>query len=231
MSLSSHLAWTGVFALVVVSTTHTTHASVAACTASDVPIYGNAAFVDSGMLVKSDGGGLYINGKRKAVVTAQSALNVFPFPAGTAGKAQRHLLVNLNNPVPGGGGVPRGIISSWSGIHSYWYLDSDLHVHGVRDIPIGTTTYSNLTALFISSDDGASAYLLQMGPWAWTTCEDAGPVQTDGSSRAVIARTGARTWSVDAPAGSTGMLHDMHDPQNPIPLGLYYTAFHIDYVF
>jgi hypothetical protein len=104
-----------------------------------------------------------------------------------------------------------------------------MHVHGVLDIPVGTTTYSDLTAIGIGSDDGATVYLLQMGPWAWQTCENSGPVETAGSSRAVIHRTGEKTFTISAPAGSVGVLHDYRDPQKPIPLGLYYINFEIQY--
>jgi len=163
-------------------------------------------------------------------VYVQAAWNIFPFRSTAPGATpQRYLIVDLNNPVPNGGGVPRGIVNSWSGSHSYWRLDTNMRVHSVLDIPKGTTTYSDLTAIFVSSDDGASAYLLQMGPWSWQTCENSGPVTTAGSSRALITRTGQKTWTVSAPAGSVGVLHDYHDKQKPVPLGLYYINFEIHY--
>jgi hypothetical protein len=102
-------------------------------------------------------------------------------------------------------------------------------VHGVLEIPVGTTTDSDLTAIFFSSDDGKNQYLLQMGPWAWNTCENSGHVETVGSTRARITRTAENTFTVSAPAGSIGLLHDMHDSTKPVPLGLYYISFEIHY--
>jgi hypothetical protein len=203
-------------------------AKVADCTYTGSRIDGSATVIDAGNSFRSDGLGDYIAGKASAQVYAQAAWNIFPFRSST-GTALRHLIVDLNHPVPNGGGVPRGIVSSRAGPHSYWHLDEKNHVYGVLDIPEGTTTNSDLTAIGISPDDGGSTYILQMGSWAWDTCENSGPMETKGSTRAVITRTGAKTWTVSAPAGSIGVLHDVHDPGKPVPLGLYFISFEIHY--
>lgn len=213
----------------------TTRGAVGDCTFSGSIKNGTAAVIDAGNSLQSDGLGMYVTEREKYMqVNAQAAWNIFPFrgivrnvvPSATA---QRHLMVDLNNPAPNGGGVPRGIIKSWAGPHSYWRLDADKRVHSVLDIAEGATEYSDLTAIFISTDDGAISYLLQMGPWSWQTCENHGPVETAGSTRVIMTRTGAKTWTVRAPAGSVGVLHDVRDPQKPVPLGLYYISFEIHY--
>jgi len=199
-------------------------AALAACTYKGGGQRGKATVIDAGNSVKSDGRGVYAaNPGDPWVVEVAAAWNIFPY------RTERHLIVDLNKPVPGGGGEPRGVVSSWAGPHSFWKLDTAMNVHGVQEIPVGTTTPSDLTAIFIFSDDGKSAYLLQMGPWSYQTCENYGPVETAGSTQAVIARTSDKNWKVSAPPGSIGILHDVHNPLKPVPLGRYYVNFEINY--
>ena len=218
----------GLLAMTVGYMTKPAGARVEDCTYTGSRINGSATVIDAENSLRSDGLGEYVDGKAFARVIVQAALNIFPFMNST-GTPQRHLLVDLNHPVPNGGGIPRGIVSSWAGPHSYWHLDEKKHVYGVLDIPESTTTNSDLTAIGISPDDRSSTYILQMGPWAWDTCENSGPMETKGSTRAIIKRTGAKTWTVSAPAGSIGVLHDVHDPGKPVPLGLYFISFEIHY--
>jgi len=218
-------------AMILCCAVTTAWAAVEDCTFSGSQKPGRATVIDSGNSLRSDGQGPYVNGEKYSVVVAQAAWNIFPFrKVASDAKPQRHLIVDLDHPVPNGGGIPRGILNSVGGPHSYWHLDEKRNVHGVLDIPEGTTTFSELTAVGLASEDGATNYLLQMGPWSWQTCENSGPVGTAGTTRVIIARTGPNTWTVTAPAGSVGLLHDIRNPMKPVPFGLYYINFEIHYL-
>jgi hypothetical protein len=125
-------------------------------------------------------------------------------------------------------------VTSFAGPHTYWRVEDSKGtekrlIHGVMDIPVGTTTDSDLTSLFIASDDGKTSYLLQMGPWSWDTCENYGPVETKGSTKVRITRTSATTFTTIAPPGTVGVLHDVQNLLKPVPVGLYYMSFEIRY--
>jgi hypothetical protein len=52
---------------------------------------------------------------------------------------------------------------------------------------------------------------------------------TTGTTQASIVRAGEKSWIVQAPEGSIAMLHDYRDPAKPVPLGLYYIHYEIQY--
>jgi hypothetical protein len=194
------------------------------------PISASAAVINNGNLIQNDGLGDYIDGKQYTQVTVYYASNVFPFRSTKPNATPtRSLMVDLNHPVPGGGAPPLGIIKSQSGIHSFWYLDANKLVHSVQEIPVGTTVPSDLTSVFVTNPANGKVYIIQMGPWSWDVCENSGPIATAGSTRAVITRTGLKTWTASAPSGSIGMVSDVTDPANPIPVGPYYTSFTVNY--
>jgi hypothetical protein len=186
--------------------------------------------VNNGNFLQNDGLGDYIDGKQFADVDLYYALNLFPFRSTRPNATPtRSLILDLSHPVPGGGATSMGVFRSYSGIHSYWYLDPNMLVHSVQEILAGTTAYSDLTALFFTNPADGKPYILQMGPWSWSVCENSGWVSTAGSTRAIITRTGVSTWTASAPAGSIGMVSDMSDSANPVPVGLYYISFTINY--
>jgi hypothetical protein len=189
-----------------------------------------ATVLDAGNMIQSDGLGEYVDGKQFTDVVLWYALNLFPFRS-TRPNANptRSLIIDLNQPVPSGGGTPMGVFRGYNGIHTFWYLDSDKLVHSVQEIPVGMNTYSELTSLFFTHPSNGKVYILQMGPWSYSVCEPTGWIPTEGSTRAIITRTGDKTWTATAPGGSIGMLSDLSDPAHPVPVGLYYTSFTIQY--
>jgi hypothetical protein len=206
-------------------------AEVGACKISNFSqVSARATVMNPGNLLQNDGLGDYIDDRQFADVNLFYALNVFPFrstkPHATP---TRSLIVDLSHPIPGGGGTPMGTFRAYSGIHTYWYLDANKLVHSVQEIPVGTNTYSELTAFFFTNPADGKPYILQMGPWSWSTCEDTGWVETAGSTRALITRTGAKTWNATAPSGSIGMVSEISDAAHPVPVGLYFFSFSINY--
>jgi len=86
-------------------------ASLDSCTYTGGRLSGRATVIDAQNLLRSDGDPEYVDRTRGTLVYAQAALNLFPFRRITAAVApQRQLLVDLNEPVPNGGGNPRGVI-------------------------------------------------------------------------------------------------------------------------
>ena len=220
-----------ILVLLLIAAPPQSFAELGACKTSNFSqISASATVINNGNLIQSDGLGDYVDGKQYAQVVLYYALNVFPFRSTKPNATPtRSLVVDLNHPVAGGGGSPLGVIKTRSGIHTYWYLDSNKLVHSVQEIPVGTTFYSDLTAVFVTNPADGKVYIIQMGPWSWDVCENSGPVSTAGSTRAIVTRTGMKTWSTSAPSGSIGMVSDITNPANPIPVGLYYTSFMIHY--
>ena len=221
----------GVLSLVLALMTSPSLAEVGACKISNFSeVSAKATVLNAGNLVQNDGLGEYVDGKQFADVNLWYALNLFLFRATRRNATPtRSLILDLSQPVPGGGGTPMGVFRTYNGIHSFWYLDATMLVHSVQEIPIGMNTYSELTALFFTNPADGKRYILQMGPWSWSVCENTGWVPTEGSTRALITRTGNKTWTATAPAGSIGMVSDLSDRANPKPVGLYYTSFSIQY--
>ena len=179
-------------------------AEVGACKISNFSMLSaKATVINSGNSIQNDGLGTYIDDKQFAEVDLYYALNLFLFRSTRRNATPtRSLIIDLSHPVPGGGGTSMGVFRGYGGIHSFWYLDSTMLVHSVQEIPVGTTTESNLTALFFTNPADGRPYILQMGPWSWSVCEDGGWVPTAGSTSAIVTRTTSSTWTASAPSGS-----------------------------
>jgi hypothetical protein len=180
--------------------------------------------------VSSDGRGPYVPpyvqipaGKVSGAVGNGVALT---FPPDTT-KNRRTLTVNLDRPVPGGGGVPLGIITDGddNGIYAQMQRIGDA-LQNFNDIPVGqTVTAGMLTVLFHVS---GRFHLLQMGPNAFGHCHiPATLVNGRGTSSGTIRRASPRRWVMDLPAGSIGRLFDLsHKTENAVDKGLYYVHLH-----
>jgi hypothetical protein len=196
------------------------------CTTSNPPTVAlRATIVNAGNSVQDDGLGDYIDNVSNANVETISAFALRTFRQYRPNsKPIRGFSVDLNNPVPGGGGVPRGIFFDEKAVFgSYWYVDSNSHVYGIQEIPIGITVESDRTQIWITNPGDGRRHVLHFGPWS-NECEPFGPIVTIGSTKVQITRTGMNSYSFYAPPGSVATLSDINDnnQQTPIYQGLFY---------
>jgi len=174
--------------------------------------------------VSSDGRGRYIPGSagvRGGVVQAMAAF-LLDNPRDSV-KNPRTLTVNLNRPVPGGGGVPLGIFtdSHDTGLYTTLPRVGDT-LQNLHDIRVGqTVTAGQMNVLFHIN---GRFHVLQMGPQAFGNCHlPATLVNGAGTSSGTIHRAGPAKWAMDLPAGSVGRLFDIsHTTEHAADKGLYY---------
>jgi hypothetical protein len=182
--------------------------------------------------VSSDGRGPYVPqyvqlpiGRMSGAVQSGAAIG---FPPDTT-KNPRTLTINLNRPVPGGGGVPLGIITDGddNGVYTQMQRIGDA-IPNFHDIPVGqTVTAGMMTVMFHVN---GRFHLLQMGPNAFGHCHiPATLVNGLGTSSGTIHRASPRRWVMDLPAGSIGRLFDLsHKTENAVDKGLYYVHLHYE---
>ncbi len=145
-------------------------------------------------------------------------------------KNPRQLKVNLNNPVPGGGGVPLGIITDGSsnGLHTQWHKVGNA-LQNLNNIRVGqTVTAAQMNVTF---NINGHKHLLQMGPQANGHCHvGANLVNGTGTSSGTIYRASKTKWAIDLPAGSVGRLFniDNNDWEHAADKGLYYVHLHYE---
>jgi len=148
--------------------------------------------------------------------------------------------VDLNHPVPGGGGVLRGVIVEdgvWHGnilpgsqlfseIVAQWFTDPDFTQHSLLDIPVGTTV--NAEQIDLDFHIQGVHHVLQMGPQPVGHCfSDGTAIHGRGTSRGTITRTTVGRWVVDLPNGSIGRLFDDHIADKfAVDRGLYFVSLH-----
>ncbi len=183
--------------------------------------------MDSGNSVRSDGRGPYRAGASGVVgVFGGPRVGMLAEPRG--GGAPRAITVDLNNPVPGDIGVPRGVHleDKFFEMEAQWYTEPDYIMHSLLDIPIGTAvTAAQIEVNFLL--DGA-VHVLQMGPQGGGHCySDGTAIHGVGTTRGTVRRESEARWVVDLPSGSIGRLFDRHlgDP-NAINKGLYFVSLH-----
>ena len=197
------------------------------CTTSSPPkVPMRATIVNEGITsVHDDGLGEYIDNVSNANVETINAFALRTFKQYKRNsKPIRGLSVDLNNPVPGGGGEPRGIFFDEKAVFAaFWYVDSNSHVHGIQEIPAWTTVESDRTQIWITSPFNGRRHVLHLGPWS-NQCEPFGPIVTAGSTKVQITRTGANSYTFYAGPASIATLSDVHDnnQQSPIYQGLFY---------
>ena len=140
----------------------------------------------------------------------------------------RRLTVNLNRPIPGGGGVPLGIITDHGGGLVVQWRSVENALQNLHSIPVGqTVTAAQMNVLF--SIDG-HAHILQMGPQAAGHCHyPSNLVNGTGTSSGTIYRASTTKWVMDLPTGSVGRLFNVeHDAEHAVDKGLYYLRLHYE---
>jgi hypothetical protein len=180
--------------------------------------------------LSSDGRGSYIQGTdgvRNSVVVYVAGLSFDK--SSKSVKNPRRYMVNLNNPVPGGGGVPLGTISDGSDINIeiQWYRVGDTR-QNLHNIPVGQTVTAN--QIDVTFHINGRFHILQMGPQPYGHCHSAPTaVFGTGTSSGTIYRASATKWVIDLPAGSVGRLFDLYNTdQYAVDKGLYYTRLHFE---
>jgi hypothetical protein len=194
---------------------------------------GTAIISDRPDGVSSDGRGPYVKGKGGVVDSragGEGALTIYD-KAGTA-EAFRTFTVNLSKPVPGGGGVPLGTVTSnvnGSGLITQRGMVGDT-VLNLTDIAVGQTVPA--AQLNVDLRIGGRFHVLQMGPQAHGHCiTDKNRVHGAGSTSGTITRTSPTKWVIDLPSGSIGRLFDIEEGhERAVDKGLYYAQVHYEMI-
>jgi len=180
--------------------------------------------------VSNDGRGPYIQGSDGASITIIWAAFLSLDKASKSVKNPRTYSVNLNSPVPGGGGVALGTITDATGdidLETQWIRVGNTR-RNLHDILIGqTVTASQMNVTFHIN---GHYHLLQMGPQPYGHCHSAPTaVFGTGTSTGTIYRASATKWIIDLPPGSVGRLFDLYNTdQYAVDKGLYYTQVHYE---
>jgi hypothetical protein len=206
-------------------------AGAVVCTGEDqTATIGPTVITDYSSGLSSDGHGPYVQGTdnvRYSVVTYVTTLHLEK-PRGNV-KTPRTYVVNLNNPVPGGAGVPLGIIADNNDINieTQWYTTNNAR-HNMHDMLIGQTVTAD--QIDVTFHINGRFHVLQMGPQAYGHCHAAPTaVNGTGTSSGTIYRATATKWVVDLPAGGVGRLFDLYNTdQYAVDKGLYYTQLHFE---
>lgn len=164
--------------------------------------------------VTGDGRGPYVSGASNVDVIAAGFAGVLHIAGPPAnGAPRRAIRVDLSQPVPGGGGVPLGVVtdSAHLEVAAQWGAEPDGERRRTRvlhDIPVGATVEAaQLDAQF--HIDGV-VHALQVGPQPIGHCySDSPAISGAGTGRATIHRANATTWVVDLAPGSVGRLYDV----------------------
>jgi hypothetical protein len=201
------------------------------CTGEDgTATVGPAVITDHSNGVSSDGRGSYVQGTDGVNATVVLWLATLEFSkASRSVKNPRAYTVNLNNPVPGGGGVALGTITDGNDnqIETQWYTvgNARQNLHGIL---VGQTVTAN--QIDLSFHINGHFHILQMGPQPYGHCfSTPTAVFGDGTSSGTIYRASDTKWVIDLPAGSVGRLFDLYNTdQYAVDKGLYYTQLHLE---
>lgn len=201
------------------------------CTFADrAPYEGPTVVADFADGVSSDGRGPYAprtDGVFSMVVLGGGGLGLRSNPDSII--YSRTLRVNLNNPVPGGGGTPLGVLTSGSDdmLFAAWKRIGNA-AQSLHDILVGLTVTA--AQLNVSVHLGERFYVLQMGPQPLGICHtNVNRVNGAGTSTGTIYRASQTKWVIDLPAGSIGRLFDLHNTTHyAVDRGLYYVRLHFE---
>jgi hypothetical protein len=140
-------------------------------------------------------------------------------------KNPRHYSINLSHPVPGGRGVPLGVVTADgnTNIEIQWRRVGIVR-QNLHEIAIGQTVAAGMVD--VTFHIGGHFFVLQAGPLAYGQCH-AALTRVDGSGTS--SGTIHRATATDLPAGSVGRLYDLyHTDQYAVDRGLYYTDLHLE---
>lgn len=209
------------------------------CVFPDRDFDGTTIVADRPGGVSSDGRGPYRKGEGGVVDSRAGSEGALTIDARTV-KDARSLTVNLSKPVPGGGGVPLGIVTSPGGLLTQRVMVGDT-VQNLVDIAVGQTVPAALISVAFAIN--GRLHLLQMGPVANGHCMPVrNRVHGTGTSSGTIFRASQTTWVIDLPAGGVGRLFDMQGSQpvgspftsppweDAVDKGLYYVELHYEIV-
>jgi hypothetical protein len=190
--------------------------------------------------VSSDGRGPYRKGEGGVTDIKAGGEGVLDAISDTV-RNVRSLTVNVSKPVPGGGGVPLGIVTSRGGLMTQRVMVGDT-AQNLVDIAVGQTVPAGLMSVtfFING----RLHLLQMGPVPHGHCMGGlvrNLVHGTGTSTGTIFRASQTKWVMDLPAKSVGRLFDMQPDGLPLTRtlyrwehaadkGLYYVQLHYEIV-
>lgn len=201
------------------------------CTGEDqTASFGPTVITSSSSGLSSDGRGGYVQGVDGVLHSIVIYLaNLEMDVARKSVKNPRKYTVNLNSPVPGGGGVPLGVITDSANIHleTQWYTVGSTR-QNLHNIQIGQTVTAE--QMNVSFHINGRFHILQMGPQLYGHCHSApNLVNSTGTSSGTIYRASATKWVMDLPAGSVGRLFDLYNTsQYAVDKGLYYTQLHYE---
>ena len=205
----------------------------AKCEAPDTTEFvGQTVISDFADGVSSDGRGPYTQGVAGIIASAvhnEAALTFYYKDRPVANP--RSYSVNLDRPVPGGGGRPLGIITqhdgSGTGFLTQLLMVGD-SLQSLHSIPVGRTVMAAQTN--VSFTIHGRKHTLQMGPQPVGHCMGATRVNGAGTSSATIYRATQTKWTVDLPPQSVGRLFDIdkNDVEHAVDKGLYYVRLHYE---
>lgn len=201
------------------------------CTGEDgTGTVGPTVITDLSNGVSSDGRGSYIQGTDGVRYSVVAPVAVLSFDKSSRSiKNPRKFTVNLNNPVPGGGGVALGTITDGNDnqIETQWYRVGDTR-QNLRNIPVGQTVTAN--QMNVTFHINGRFHILQMGPQPFGHCHSIPTaVSGTGTSSGTIYRSSETKWVIDLPAGSVGRLFDLYNTdQYAVDKGTYYTQLHYE---
>lgn len=205
--------------------------SRAVCASSDqTAFFWPAVVSDFPDGVSSDGRGPYVpraDGVMWSLVETTAGLRIDL--ARDSVTNPRTLVVNLNHPVPGGGGVPRGVITDGddNGLYAQWRRVGDT-VQSLHSIPVGQTVAAAMMNVLFHIK--GRFHILQMGPQPFGHCHiPVTSVNGTGTSSATIFRESATKWVMDLPPGSVGRLFDLTNTTvHAVDKGLYSVRLHYE---
>jgi hypothetical protein len=199
------------------------------CTSETLPSFvGPTVVSDFPDGLSSDGRGPYTPGTDGVLGSGVST------GAGMGLTRPRALTLNLNHPVPGGGGIPLGIVTfannelpQWGGLLAQWRRVGNGQ-QNLHDIPVGETATAAQINVLLHID--GRFHLLQIGPQPFGHCHaGASLVSGAGTSAGTVFRASATKWVVDLPAGSMGRLFDLSTTAaHAVDRGLYYVHLHYE---
>lgn len=196
------------------------------------PYVGSISISDLPDGVSSDRRGPYVAGRDGVRYTMAVLGNIGLLLGDAEAKPNRIFRVNLDHPVPGGGGVPLGLVTA--GGDNQLYTARKLEGKTGRSmvgIPVGQTENAGMMIVSFLLDE--RFHILQMGPDAYGGCHggaDTTRVHGAGTSAGTVRRASRSTWVMDLPAGSIGRLFDVsHTTKHAVDKGLYFVRLHYEF--